>query len=163
MLLENVPLALTFDDVLLQPAHSEVLPRDVSISTSLSATIQLKLPLMSAAMDTVTESGTAIAMARQGGIGVVHKNMSVAMQAAEVRIVKKAVTGTVATPITVTPEVSLGEARAIMRQNNISGVPVVVDGRAVGILTNRDLRFERQVNRSVREVMSTNLITVPPG
>ncbi len=163
MLLENVPLALTFDDVLLQPAHSRVLPRDVVIGTQLSDKISMTMPLISAAMDTVTESGTAIAMARQGGLGVIHKNMSVQQQAAEVRLVKKAVTGTVANPITVTPDVTLGQARAIMRQNSISGVPVVVDGRAVGILTNRDLRFERQVGRSVREVMSTKLVTVPPG
>jgi len=163
MLPDDVPLALTFDDVLLVPRHSTVLPRDVDVATELGGGLKLNIPLISAAMDTVTEGNAAIAMARCGGLGILHKNNSVATQADEVRKVKKAVTGTVTNPVVVTPDVSLGEARRIMREHNISGVPVVVDGRAVGILTNRDLRFERRLSRAVREVMSTRLVTVPPG
>jgi IMP dehydrogenase len=163
MLPDDVPLALTFDDVLLVPRHSTVLPRDVDVSIRLGDALQLNIPLISAAMDTVTEGNAAIAMARCGGLGIVHKNNSVEAQAHEVLKVKKAVTGTVTDPVVVSPDVSLAEARRIMREHSISGVPVVVDGRAVGILTNRDLRFERRLDRSVREVMSTNLVTVPPG
>ncbi len=163
MLLPDVPQALTFDDVLLLPRHSTVLPRDVDTSSRLADGLALNVPLISAAMDTVTEAQTAIAMARVGGLGIVHKNASVQRQADEVRRVKKSVTGMVADPITVSPDVTIGQARRIMRDNDISGVPVVIDGRAVGILTNRDLRFERQLDRHVREVMSTALITVPPG
>ena len=163
MLLDEVPLALTFDDVLLVPQHSTVLPREVSIATRLSAGIDLNIPMLSAAMDTVTTSSTAIAMAFNGGLGIVHKNLSVEAQADEVRLVKKAVTGTISDPITVSPDVSLRAARRIMRRHNVSGVPVVVDGRAVGILTNRDLRFERGLDRAVHEVMSAELVTVPPG
>jgi len=163
MLTGDETLALTFDDVLLVPRHSEVLPRDVDVSTRLHDSLRLNIPLLSAAMDTVTEAATAIAMAREGGLGIVHKNLTVEQQADEVRKVKKAITGTVSDPITVTPDVTIGHARRIMRQNDISGVPVVVDGRAVGILTNRDLRFERHLDRPVREVMSTDLVTVAPG
>ncbi len=163
MLLDEVPLALTFDDVLLVPRHSRVLPREVSVTTSLSPTIELKIPMLSAAMDTVTTAQTAIAMAFNGGLGVVHKNLSVEAQASEVRAVKKAVTGTITDPITVAPDVPLRVARRIMSRHNVSGVPVVVDGRAVGILTNRDLRFEKLLDRAVHEVMSADLVTVPPG
>lgn len=163
MLTGDEPIALTFDDVLLVPRHSKVLPRDVDVSTRLHDSLRLNIPLLSAAMDTVTESATAIAMAREGGLGIIHKNLTVEQQAEEVRKVKKAITGTVSDPITVTPDVTIGHARRIMRQHDISGVPVVVDGRAVGILTNRDLRFERRLDRSVREVMSTDLVTVAPG
>lgn len=163
MLQDDVPLALTYDDVLLVPRESHVLPRQVDPSTQLAPSLRLNIPLMSAAMDTVTERGMAIAMARQGGLGIVHKNLSIARQADEVRAVKKAVTGTVSNPITVGPEASLREARSMMRRHDISGVPVVVDGRAIGILTNRDLRFEQALDRSVRDVMSTDLVTVPPG
>ncbi len=159
----EIPLALTFDDVLLVPAASEILPRDVDVGTVLAPGIRLTVPLLSAAMDTVTEAAMAIAMARHGGLGVVHKNMGVEAQAGQIRRVKKAVTGTIADPITVPPDVTIGEARRIMRRHQISGVPVVVGERAVGILTNRDLRFERRLDRPVREVMSTELITVPPG
>jgi IMP dehydrogenase len=162
MLQTDLPLALTFDDVLLVPQRSSVLPRDVDCATRLGR-CGLKIPIIAAAMDTVTESATAIAMARQGGVGVIHKNLSIAQQAGHVRAVKKAVTGTVTDPITVQPDLTIGEARRIMRRHDISGVPVVVDGRAVGILTNRDLRFERQLKRAVHEVMSTDLVTVPPG
>lgn len=157
-------LALTFDDVLLQPAASAVLPRDVDTSTRLTADLTLNIPLISAAMDTVTEASAAIAMARNGGIGVIHKNMSPTAQAAEVTRVKRAVTGVIVDPITMSPGQTIGEARAVMRENSISGVPVTVEGRAVGILTNRDLRFERRLDRTVREVMtSQGLVTVPPG
>lgn len=163
MLHDDLPLAYTFDDVLLVPRASSVLPRDVDVSARLTEGFKLNVPLLSSAMDTVTESGMAIALARQGGLGVVHKNLSIETQAGEVRKVKRAVTGTIKDPVTVPPDVSLATARKIMRQHDISGVPVVVEGRAVGILTGRDLRFEKQLDRAVREVMSTDLITVPPG
>lgn len=163
MLTADIPLALTFDDVLLVPQRSEVLPREVSVASELFPGFGLNVPLLSSAMDTVTESRMAIAMARQGGLGVIHKNMSPRAQADEVRRVKRAVTGTIVDPVTVTPDVTIGHAIRVMREHNISGVPVVVEGRASGILTNRDLRFEKMLNRSVREVMSTALITVPPG
>jgi IMP dehydrogenase len=160
---DHIPLALTFDDVLLVPRASSVLPRDVDISTQLTRTLRLKLPLLSSAMDTVTESATAIAMARAGGLGIIHKNLSIDRQAQEVRRVKRAMTWVIEDPVTVGPDVTIGHARQVMRKHDISGVPVVVDGRAVGILTHRDLRFERQLDRTVRELMSTVLITVPPG
>jgi IMP dehydrogenase len=163
MLQDDVPLALTYDDVLLVPRESHVLPRQVDPSARLGDRLTLRIPLISAAMDTVTERGMAMAMAREGGLGIVHKNLTVEAQAEEVRAVKKAVTGTVSDPITVGPEASLRAARSLMRRHDISGVPVVVDGRAIGILTNRDLRFEQRLDRSVREVMSTDLVTVPPG
>ncbi|MEQ1570368.1 MAG: IMP dehydrogenase [Myxococcota bacterium] len=162
MLDDAVPLALTFDDVLLVPRHSTVLPREVDVSTRLGA-LHLQMPLLSAAMDTVTESGTAIALARAGGLGIVHKNLSPVRQAEEVRKVKKAVTGIIVDPVTVSPDATLGQARRVMRENGISGVPVVVGGRAVGILTNRDLRFERHLDRPVHEVMIRDLVTVAPG
>ncbi|MCB9686484.1 MAG: IMP dehydrogenase [Alphaproteobacteria bacterium] len=163
MLTADVPVALTFDDVLLVPRASDVLPRDVDTSTRLCDGLTLNIPFLSAAMDTVTESGAAIAMARAGGLGIIHKNMSVARHADEVRRVKKAVTGIISDPITIGPDATLGATRRLMRERGISGVPVTVDGRAVGILTNRDLRFERRLDRPVREVMSTKLVTVPPG
>jgi len=163
MLQDDVPLALTYDDVLLVPRESHVLPRQVDPSTLLAPGLRLRIPLLAAAMDTVTERGMAIAMAREGGLGVVHKNLTIASQADEVRAVKKAVTGTVSDPITVGPDATLRAARSLMRRHDISGVPVVVDGRAIGILTNRDLRFEQRLDRAVREVMSTDLVTVPPG
>jgi IMP dehydrogenase len=157
-------LALTFDDVLLVPGPSEVLPRDVSVSTVLTPDLKLNIPLLSSAMDTVTEARLAIEMARNGGIGVLHKNMSAAAQAAEVVKVKRAVTGVISEPITMAPQQTLGQARELMRANNISGVPITVDGKAVGILTNRDLRFERRLDRTIAEVMTgEGLITVPPG
>jgi IMP dehydrogenase len=163
MLQSDLPLALTFEDVLLVPRHSTVLPGDVELSTRLTDKVRLSIPFISAAMDTVTESQTAITMAFNGGMGVIHKNLSVEEQASEVRKVKKAVTGTVADPITVGPNNSLRDARKLMRQHGISGVPVTDGPRCVGILTNRDLRFERQWDRKVSEVMSTDLVKVPPG
>jgi len=163
---EQIPLALTFDDVLLVPAHSQVLPRDTQISTRLTEQIDLRIPLVSSAMDTVTESRTAIAMAQSGGLGIIHKSMSVEAQAREVSIVKKTVAGMISDPITVTPEATVRDALGLMRLHRISGVPVTVAGSAelVGILTNRDLRFERDIERRVRDVMtSENLVTVPEG
>jgi IMP dehydrogenase len=163
MLFADVPLALTFDDVLLVPRHSRVLPRDVDTSVRLCAGLSLKMPLISAAMDTVTESAAAIAMARAGGLGIVHKNLSVHRQAEEVRRVKKAVTGIISDPVTVGPDATIGATQRVMREHGISGVPVTVDGRVIGILTNRDLRFEKRVDKKVREVMNTKLVTVPVG
>lgn len=158
----DIPVALTFDDVLLVPRYSDTLPRDVDVSTRLGP-LNLNIPLISAAMDTVTEAPTAVAMARAGGLGILHKNLSPARQAEEVRKVKRAVTGTVSNPVTVSPDLPLSKALALMKEHRISGLPVVVEGRAVGILTNRDLRFERNLGRTVSEVMSQDLVTVPPG
>ncbi len=164
-MLEAAPrLALTFDDVLLLPAASEVLPAQVDLTTWLTPEVRLNIPFLSAAMDTVTEAGAAIAMARAGGIGVIHKNFTPAGQAEQVAKVKRAVTGVIADPFTLGPDHPIGEARELMRSKGISGVPIVVQGRAVGILTNRDLRFERRLDRPIREVMtSQGLVTVPPG
>jgi IMP dehydrogenase len=155
---------LTFDDVLLVPAASEVLPRDVDVSTRLTGSIRLRMPLVSAAMDTVTESALAIRMAREGGIGVIHKNLTIEEQALEVTRVKKAESGIVVDPVTISPDRRLEEAMHLMRINRISGLPVVDDeGRPVGILTNRDVRFERNLTQSVSDVMTKKLITVPEG
>ncbi len=155
-----IPLALTFDDVLLVPAASSVLPNEVDLSTRLTRGIGLRIPLISAAMDTVTESSTAILMARQGGLGVIHKNMSPELQAMEVSKVKKAESGIVVDPVTARPTMPLQKARLLMETHNISGLPVVdSDGILVGILTNRDLRFETNWNQSVSDVMTTQLIT----
>ena len=165
MLTDNIPLALTFDDVLLLPAHSTVLPDQVSVSTELMDGFPMHTPLISAAMDTVTEARMAIAMAREGALGIIHKNMSVEQQAAEVARVKKAMTGVVSDPVTLRPGQGLHEARALMHQHRISGLPVVDAGRLVGILTDRDLRFERNLDRRVSEVMTaqSELVTCPPG
>jgi len=165
MLTSDVPVALTFDDVLLVPAHSRVLPDEVDVSTSLGSRIPLSLPLVAAAMDTVTEARAAIAMAREGGLGIVHKNMSPEAQAAEVVKVKRSMTGVVLDPLTLRPDQPLRDARATMRRHTISGLPVVDDGRVVGILTDRDLRFERNLDRKVSEVMThgSDLVTCPPG
>src|SRR5690606_9789775 len=150
---------LTFDDVLLVPAPSDVLPRMTDVATQLTRRIALQIPLVSAAMDTVTESRTAIAMAQEGGIGFVHKNLPIATQAAEVAQVKKFESGMVSEPLTVDPDQTIREALAVMRRAQISGLPVTRDGRLVGILTNRDLRFERRLDRPVSEVMTKdNLI-----
>src|SRR5689334_17896222 len=156
--------ALTFDDVLLVPAESDVLPRDVDVRTQLTASIPLANPILSSAMDTVTEARTAICMAREGGLGIVHKNMGIAEQALEVTKVKKAETGVVVDPVTIGPDQKLSEALALMRRYEISGLPVVgSDGQPAGILTNRDVRFERNLNQPVRAMMTTKLITVPEG
>jgi IMP dehydrogenase len=158
--------ALTFDDVLLVPAHSRVLPNQVDLTTRLTRDIQIKIPLMSAAMDTVTEARLAIAMALEGGIGIVHKNMSAERQAREVLAVKKYESGIIRNPITVTPETSIGEVMQITRAHNISGVPVVTeDGHLIGIVTGRDLRFETRHDAPVSAIMTPRerLVTVREG
>jgi len=158
--------ALTFDDVLLQPGRSEVLPANTDASTQLTKTIRLNIPLISAAMDTVTEGRLAVAMAQQGGIGVVHKNMTVEQQADEVRSVKRSESGMVVNPITITPDRTLAEALAIMDRHRISGIPVVSkrSKKLVGILTNRDVRFAEDMATPVKDLMtSRRLITVPEG
>lgn len=161
---EVLPLGLTFDDVLLIPAASSVLPRDIDVSTRLTERIALNIPLVSAAMDTVTESRTAIGMAQEGGLGIIHRNLSVWAQAGEVEKVKKFESGMITDPITVAPEQKISEAQEIMNRFGISGLPVTKNGRLVGILTNRDLRFERRLDRLVSEVMTKDkLITVKPG
>src|SRR5688572_11547210 len=161
MLEEPLREALTFDDVLLVPAFSEVIPRDVDVTTRLTPLIPLRIPLVSSAMDTVTEAATAIRMAREGGIGFVHKNLTIEEQAREISRVKKAQSGIVVDPLTIGPDRRLEEALAVMRQYRISGLPVVDgDRRPVGILTNRDLRFERRLTLTVREVMTKNPVTV---
>lgn len=155
---------LTFDDVLLVPAHSLVLPKEVDLSTNLTKAISLNIPLVSAAMDTVTESRTAICMAREGGIGVIHKNMSPQEQALKVDQVKKSESGMIVDPITMDPQQKIYEALALMKQYRISGVPITKNGLLVGILTNRDLRFETKLDQTLESVMTKgNLVTVPPG
>jgi IMP dehydrogenase len=158
-----IDLALTYDDVLLVPNHSAVLPGDTNLETQFTRKIRLKMPLVSAAMDTVTESKTAIVMAQAGGIGIIHKNMSVTEQAREVRQVKKSEAGMVTDPITVSPDQTVGDIIGVMRQYNISGLPVVADGSLVGIVTGRDIRFEKNPGRKVREVMTSEVITTRKG
>ena len=158
-----LPEALTFDDVLLLPGESDVLPRDVDVKTRLTERITLHMPLVSSAMDTVTEADTAITMAREGGLGVVHKNLTIEQQAREVQKVKRAESGMVFDPVVVSPDEKLAGAIAIMRSSGVSGLPVVVDGKPVGILTNRDVRFERNLEQRVRDVMTKDVITVPEG
>jgi IMP dehydrogenase len=155
--------SLTFDDVLLLPAYSEVLPHEVDTRTRLTRTLSLSVPLVSAAMDTVTGADLAIAMARAGGLGFVHKNLTPEDQAREVLRVKKAESGMVLDPVTVDPDQPLGEAVALMRYHGINGLPVVRGGKAVGILTGRDIRFEKQLTRPVSAVMTTDLVTVREG
>ena len=156
--------ALTYDDVLLVPAFSQILPRDVNISTQLTRTLRLNAPLVSAAMDTVTEKALAIAIARQGGIGIIHKNMSIEAQADQVRSVKRSESGMIIDPVTMHASATIGDAHALMKQHSIGGIPIVEGKKLVGILTNRDLRFERSTARSVSELMTTyNLITAPVG
>jgi IMP dehydrogenase len=160
-----VQKALTFDDVLLIPAHSTVLPREVSLATRLTRSIQLNIPLVSAAMDTVTESRLAIAIAQEGGIGIIHKNLPIKVQAAEVAKVKRFESGVVKDPITVSPDMSVHDVRTLTSQYNISGLPVVEAGRVVGIVTNRDLRFETNLDQAVRRIMTPRerLVTVREG
>ncbi len=161
-ILDNI--ALTFDDVLLVPAHSKVLPRDVAVSTEITSGIKLNIPLLSAAMDTVTEARLAIAIARQGGLGIIHKNMSPQRQAAEVDKVKRSESGMIVDPITMPPNKTIGDALAVMKNFSISGIPITESGRLVGILTNRDLRFHKDLSRSISEVMTKdNLVTVKEG
>jgi IMP dehydrogenase len=161
---EDVHLALTFDDVLLLPAETEILPRDVDISTHFTPSIKLFIPLVSAAMDTVTESQTAIAMAQEGGVGVIHRNLSIEAQALEVDKVKKSESGMIVDPITMSPDQRIAEAIELMARYRISGFPVVDKGRLVGILTNRDLRFETNPSKKISTVMTKGrLITAPEG
>ncbi len=155
---------LTFDDVLLVPAYSSVLPRDVDISTEIAPGIKLNVPIMSAAMDTVTEARLAIALARQGGIGVIHKNMSPERQAAEVDKVKRSESGMIVDPITLSPDKTIGDALEVMHKFSISGIPITENDRLVGILTNRDLRFQKGTDLLIRDVMTKeNLVTVSEG
>ena len=160
---EQLRQGLTFDDVLLLPQMSDLLPSSCDVSTVLTARIRLHIPLVSSPMDTVTESRTAIAIAQLGGIGFIHRNLPIERQAAEVAAVKKFESGMIADPITVHPEQPIGDALTIMERHGISGLPVVTDTLLVGILTNRDLRFERRLERPVREVMTTKVITARPG
>ena len=157
--------ALTYDDVYLVPAHSSVLPRDVDISTRLTRGIRLNIPVVSSAMDTVTEARLAITMAQSGGIGIIHKNMPIERQAAEVRLVKKFEAGVIRDPLTVGPMTSIGQVMQVTRSNNISGVPVVEEGRLVGIVTARDLRFEKKPDDPVKNIMTRKdkLVTVKEG
>jgi IMP dehydrogenase len=156
---------LTYDDVLLVPAYSEVLPREVDIRTQLTRDIRLNIPLLSAAMDTVTEAGLAIALAREGGLGILHKNMSIEKQAEQVRKVKRSESGMIIDPVTLLVDATIGDALHLMKENKIGGIPVVdKNHQLVGILTNRDLRFEHDRKRKIAEVMTKeNLITAPEG
>src|SRR6187401_1584660 len=157
--------ALTFDDVLLVPAHSTVLPREVRLTSRLTRSIQLNIPLLSAAMDTVTESRLAIALAQEGGIGIVHKNISPQQQASEVSKVKRFESGVVKEPVTITPSMSVREVLELTRKHRISGLPVLEGKRVVGIVTNRDLRFETNLDQPVARIMTPaeKLVTVPEG
>lgn len=162
---KNFIEGLTFDDVLLVPAFSEILPRDANIKTKLTKDITLNIPMLSAAMDTVTEAALAIALAREGGIGILHKNMTIEKQADQVRRVKRSESGMIIDPITLTVDATIGDALQLMRENKIGGIPIVDEsGKLAGILTNRDLRFEEDMRRKVNEVMTKeHLITAPEG
>ena len=164
MLPVEIPEGLTFDDILLLPGESDFLPKDADVSTHVTRTIRLNTPLVSAAMDTVTEARTAIAMAQAGGLGVIHRNLGIPAQAAEIAKVKKHESGVIINPITVTPDTTIAQAQDIMDRSHISGLPVIKDDKLVGILTNRDLRFEKRLDRLVSEVMTKdNLVTAWPG
>ncbi len=164
MIPESIPEGLTFDDVLLQPARSSVVPANTDTRTQLSRRIPLNIPMVSAAMDTVTESHLAIALAQQGGIGIVHRNMSIERQAEEVDRVKRSESGMIVDPVTIEPEQKISDALELMKRYRISGVPVTKNGRLVGILTNRDLRFETRFDQPVSSAMTKDhLITVPVG
>jgi IMP dehydrogenase len=164
MISEVLQEGLTFDDVLLQPAHSQVIPAEADTTTRFTPKIELTIPVVSAAMDTVTESHMAIALAQQGGIGIIHRNMSIERQAEEVDRVKRSESGMIVDPVTIEPERRISEALELMRRFRISGVPVTNNGKLVGILTNRDLRFETRYDLPISEVMTKeNLITVPVG
>ena len=157
-------VALTFDDVLMVPAYSSVLPKDIDITTTIAKDFNLNIPIVSSAMDTVTEARLAIALARQGGVGIVHKNLSPEIQAGEIDKVKRSESGMIVDPITMTPHKTIGDALEVMKRFSISGIPITEDGKLVGILTNRDLRFHKESNRLISEIMTTeNLITVKEG
>ena len=161
----EIPEGLTFDDVLLVPAHSDVLPRDVDVTTNFTTDIRLHTPIVSAAMDTVTEADLAIAMARAGGIGVIHKNMPIEKQCEQVRHVKRAENGMIYDPVTISPDANVGNALAMMKKHHIGGIPVVdANGFLIGIVTNRDLRFQEEMQLPIYEVMTKeNLVTAPKG
>ena len=159
-IINKIETALTFDDVLLVPHYSEVLPKDVNITSRLTKNIVLNTPFMSSAMDTVTEVDTAIAMARHGGMGVIHKNMTIEEQAKQVKMVKRSEAGVITNPITITPNESISDALDLMQSNRISGIPVIENDKLVGIITNRDLRFETNMEKKVGELMTKNLVTV---
>src|ERR1700682_980641 len=164
MIVDGIPEGLTFDDVLVRPARSEGLPAEVDTRTRLTRKIPLNIPIVSAAMDTVTESHLAIALAQQGGIGIVHRNMPIERQAEEVDRVKRSESGMIVDPVTIAPDKKISDALEYMRRYRISGVPVTQNGKLVGILTNRDLRFETRTDVPISEVMTKeNLITVPVG
>ncbi len=158
----DLPLALTFDDVLLVPQESDVLPTEVETRTRFSRNVNLVIPVTSAAMDTVTESRLAIALAQQGGIGIIHRNLSIDDQVREVDIVKRSAHGIIHDPLTLEPDDTVGTARQMMSEHNISGLPVVDDGKVVGILTRRDLKYQGGDDQLAREVMSKDLVTAPP-
>src|SRR5947208_8884684 len=158
------PEALTFDDVLLLPGRSDVVPAQAETATQLSRNIRLNIPIVSAAMDTVTESRLAIAIAQQGGLGIIHRNLSIEEQAAEVDKVKRSESGMIVDPVTMSPDDKIADALAVMRKYKISGVPITKNKKLVGILTNRDLRFESRTDIPISKVMTkANLITVPVG
>src|ERR1700740_1408239 len=164
MIQNAIPEGLTFDDVLLVPARSEVLPGETDTRTRLTRNITLNIPILSAAMDTVTESRLAIALAQQGGMGIIHRNLSVEAQEGEVDKVKRSESGMIVDPVTMSPEAKIADALEVMRRYKISGVPVTKGKKLVGILTNRDLRFETRTDRPIKDVMTKeNLITVPVG
>src|SRR5438105_13105576 len=164
MIQDLLPEGLTFDDVLLEPARSEVVPAEVDTRTCLTRQIGLNIPIVSAAMDTVTESHLAIALAQQGGIGIIHRNMTLDRQVEEVDRVKRSESGMIVDPITIGPDETIAAAQTLMRRYRISGVPVTRNGVLVGILTNRDLRFETRFDLPISEVMTKdNLVTVPVG
>ena len=156
--------AYSFDDVLLLPGYSNVLPKDADVTTRLTKSIALNIPIVSAAMDTVTEARVSISMAREGGIGFIHRNMSIESQAREVDKVKKSESGMIVDPVTIGPDREVSEVLGLMKRYRISGVPVVRGGQLVGIVTNRDLRFETRMERKVSDVMTgENLVTVNEG
>ena len=164
MITASIPEGLTFDDLILQPALSDVLPAEADTRTCLTRKIALNIPILSAAMDTVTESHLAIALAQQGGIGIIHRNMPIERQAEEVDRVKRSESGMIVDPITIAPDKKISDALEVMKRYRISGVPVTKNGKLVGILTNRDLRFETRSDLPISEVMTKeNLITVPVG
>jgi IMP dehydrogenase len=163
MLQDNIPLGLTFDDVLLLPAKSSVLPKQTGIQTRLTAKITLNIPLISAAMDTVTESGLAIAMAREGGLGIIHRAMPAHQQALEIAKVKKHESGVITNPVTISPDETLKDALELMRRHNISGLVVIAGGKLAGILTNRDLRFAKDLDKKVSSAMTKKLVVAQVG
>lgn len=163
-MLDDLPVGLTFDDVLLVPLHSDILPGDVSLKTRFSRNVELNIPLASAAMDTVTEWKLAVGLAREGGIGIIHRNFSIEGQIREVDKVKRSANGVILDPVTLAPDATIGEAKEIMKRHNISGLPVLEGGRVAGILTSRDCRFHAADDTPVARIMtSENLVTAPPG